>query len=82
MAVYHNNARIASEIREKRTILRDRYGGMMTLEELREELGYRPRTSARQAAQELGILPTQIGRMKKYDTDQVAKRLVELRGMC
>lgn len=70
------------EIAEKRKILRDLYGGMMTLENIREELGYKSRDAARAAAAELGIEPTKIGKMKKYETDIVAKRLVELRGVC
>ena len=74
--------RYYQEIAEKRKILRGLYGGMMTLEDLREELGYKSRTSTRAAAEELGLFPTKIGKMKKYETDAVAKRLVELRGMC
>ena len=82
MGVYHKNSAIASEIKEKRTILRDRYGGMMERKDLMIELGYKTERSAVRAAQEMGILPTQIGKSKKYDTDTVARRLVELRGAC
>lgn len=70
------------EIREKQRMLRDLYGGMMTLTDLKYELGYSCSDSARAAIRALGIVPTQVGRMKRYDTDLVAKRLVELRGMC
>lgn len=77
-----SNAAIYREVAEKRKILREQYGGMMSLENVKVELGYRSRESALAAAREMGLSPTQIGRMKKYDTDQVAKRLVELRGMC
>lgn len=70
------------EIDKKRKILRDLYGGMMTLKDLREELGYKTNDSAAKAIKALGIEPTQIGAMKRYETDMVAKRLVELRGMC
>ncbi|WP_204246196.1 hypothetical protein [Flavonifractor sp. An306] len=55
---------------------------MMTLTDLMEELGYGSRISARKAVVAMGIPATQVGRMKKYDTDVVARRLVELRGMC
>ena len=82
MAVYHNSSAIANEIRAKRNILRERYGGMMTLTDLMEELGYGSRISARKAVVAMGIPATQVGRMKKYDTDVVARRPVELRGMC
>ena len=82
MGVYHNSSAIANEIKAKRNILRDRYGGMMTLKDLMEELGYGSRISARRAVEAMGLPATQVGRMKKYDTDVVARRLVELRGMC
>ncbi len=74
--------RIYRDVAEKRGILRDIYGGMMTLDDVMTELGYTSPVSARRAVQEMGIVPTQVGRMKKYETDLVAKRLVELRGMC
>lgn len=77
-----SNTAIYREVAEKRKILREQYGGMMSLENVKVELGYRSRESALSAAREMGLAPTRIGRMKKYDTDQVAKRLVELRGMC
>lgn len=77
-----SNAAIYREVAEKRKILREQYGGMMSLENVKVELGYRSRESALAATREMGLSPTRIGRMKKYDTDQVAKRLVELRGMC
>lgn len=69
------------EIKEKRNILRDRYGGMMTLADLKKELGYSDPKSAKNVVQALGIPPTIIGRFKKYDTDIVAKALVDRRGM-
>ena len=77
-----SNTAIYREVAEKRKILREQYGGMMSLENVKVELGYRSRESALAAAREMGRSPTRLGRMKKYDTDQVAKRLVELRGMC
>lgn len=82
MEVYHKSTPLASAIKEKRNILRDRYGGLMTLENVKEEFGYKSRTSTLRIIQELGIPATQIGKMKKYDTDVVARRLVERRGMC
>ena len=77
-----SNTAIYREVAEKRKILREQYGGMMSLENVKVELGYRSRESALAAAREMGLAPTRIGKMKKYDTDQVARRLVELRGMC
>lgn len=76
------NQTLYREIAEKRKILREQYGGMMTLRDVQTELGYGSHHSAQAAIQALGIPATRIGRMKRYDTDSVAKRLVELRGMC
>ena len=73
---------IYRDIRAKQEIMRDRYGGMMTIENIMTELGYKSRKSAVNAVKELAIPATRVGRMKKYDTDIVATRLVELRGMC
>jgi hypothetical protein len=73
---------LQKEIKSKRDVMRERYGGMMSLEDVRQELGYRSRNGALAAIQEMGLPATQVGRSKKYDTDVVARRLVELRGMC
>ena len=54
---------------------------MMKLEDIMTELDYKSPKSARRAIEEMGIVPTLIGRMKKYDTDLVAKVLVDRRGM-
>ena len=73
-------ATLQSEIREKRNILRDLYGGTMTLGELTRELGMNHHDAKRWGMEQgLGIL---IGHRIKYDTDAVAKRIVQLRGMC
>lgn len=72
---------IYKEIAEKRKILREEYGGMMTLTDLTKEFGYGSKTATIEAIRELDIPATKIGRMKRYETDLVAKRLVELRGM-
>lgn len=69
------------DIREKRGILREVYGGMMTVADLARELGYSDRKSARRAAEEMGLQATRIGRLKRYDTDLVAKALIDGRGM-
>lgn len=82
MAVYHSKSAIAGEIKEKRKILREEYGGMMTLRDLARELGYQSEKSASRAAVEMDIPGTKVGRSKRYDTDVVARRLVERRGMC
>ena len=82
METYRTARSLASEIKEKRNILRERYGGMINLNDLMEEFGCKSKTTARATVIELGIPATKVGRSKKYDTDIVARRLVELRGMC
>lgn len=69
------------DIREKRRILREAYGGLMTIADLTRELGYCDRKSACRAAEALGLEMTRIGRYKRYDTDLVARALVDGRGM-
>lgn len=67
--------------KEKREILRSIYGGMMTLADLSNELGYsNPRSTARWI-QETGAPATMVGTRKKYDTDIIARILVDRRGM-
>lgn len=73
-------ASLANEIREKRNILREIYGGMMSIADLSRELNMKPE-AAREFAIEngLGVL---IGKRLKVDTDMVAKLIVQRRGMC
>ena len=67
------------EIAEKRNILRKQYGGLMTLEQVKQELGYKTGAAARKAMQELEVPIIKIGNRKRYDTDILVKRLVQLR---
>lgn len=76
-----NTPALYREIAEKRKILREQYGGMMTLKDVQAELGFGSHHTAQRAIAAMDIPATQIGGRKKYDTDSVAKRLVELRGM-
>lgn len=71
---------LQSQIHEKRNILRNIYGGMMTLADLSRELGMK-KDAARSWATEQGI-GVRIGSRIKYETDEVARRIVERRGMC
>lgn len=68
-------------VREKREILRGIYGGMMTLADLTKELGYTSPKSALKWVESVEIEGTKIGRSVRYDTDMVARRLVDGRGM-
>lgn len=76
-----NTPALYREIAEKRKILREQYGGMMTLKDVQTEFGFNSHHSAQRAIDNMGIPATKVGGRKKYDTDSVAKRLVELRGM-
>lgn len=71
----------AREIREKRNILRQEYGGMMSPTDLMRELGYRSPQSMKRWTREVGLLGTKIGARVKYDTDSVARILVNMKGM-
>lgn len=71
---------IYTNIAEKRKILRELYGGMMTLTDVAKELG-RTREVARAWVRGLG-LGTQIGKRVYYETDEIAKAIVQGRGMC
>ena len=69
------------QIREKRTILRGEYGGMMTLKQLCRELGFKDPRAAKAWAEE-HALGVPVGRYVKYETDTVARQIVLQRGMC
>ena len=69
-----------NEIAAKRRILRPIYGGMMSLTDLAHELGVKDKRTARAWAQRMGI-GNQVGRCIRYETDQVAKAIVNGRGM-
>ena len=72
--------KIYTDIAEKRKILREIYGGMMTLTDVAKELSV-TRSVARAWVRELG-LGSQIGKRIYYETDEIAKAIVQGRGMC
>lgn len=69
-----------ANIAEKRKIMRDLYGGMMTLTDVAKELSSN-RDVARAWVRSLG-LGVQVGKRVRYETDEVAKAIVQARGMC
>ena len=73
--------KLYTDIAEKRKLLREIYGGMMTLTDVAKELGNRDRSVARAWVRSLG-LGTQIGKRVYYETDEIAKAIVHGRGMC
>lgn len=68
------------QIEEKRRILREEYGGSMTFSDVVGELHIN-RDAAKKWVED-NCLCLDVGKRTKIDTDMVAKRLVELRGMC
>ncbi len=68
-----------NEIREKRQILRGEYGGMMTLTDVARELSS-GRDTARAWVRQHG-LGVRVGNRTRYETDEIAKALVQGRGM-
>ncbi len=70
---------LRTQIDEKRKILRDLYGGAMSLTDLMNELGTTS-YNAKEWARERGIGFT-TGVRVKYETDEVAKAIVNARGM-
>lgn len=73
-------AKIYTDIAEKRKIMRDIYGGMMTLTDVAKELSV-TRGVARAWVRSLGM-GVQVGKRVHYETDEVAKAIVQARGMC
>lgn len=68
------------EIEKKTKLLRADYGGMMNIEQLRQELGL-CRNSVYAWVREHALEGVKVGRVIKYETDQVARVIVDGRGM-
>lgn len=68
------------EVEKKTKLLRADYGGMMNIEQLRQELGL-CRNSVYAWVREHALEGVKVGRVIKYETDQVARVIVDGRGM-
>lgn len=68
-------------VKEKRDILRELYGGMMTVADLTIELGYKDRKSTKEWITQVALPGTMVGSRIRYDTDLVARTLVDARGI-
>ena len=77
----HENSPLGKDIAEKRRLLRNIYGGLMTKADLAHELGYKDADSAAKWAREVGVEPVLIRGRKRYETDMVAATIVRHRGM-
>lgn len=70
---------LRSQVEEKRKILRNIYGGAMTLKDLCVELGLNHHQAKEWAkCRDIGF---STGARIKYETDEVAKAIVNARGM-
>lgn len=67
-------------VEKKTKLLRADYGGMMNIEQLRQELGL-CRNSVYAWVREHALEGVKVGRITKYETDQVARVIVDGRGM-
>lgn len=70
---------LREKVKEKQKILREEYGGMMSMKDLCRELGM-TRITARKWAQENGI-GNIVGNRLRFETDEVARLIVNGRGM-
>ena len=77
----HENSPLGKDIAEKRRLLRNIYGGLMTKADLAHELGYKDADSAAKWAREVGVEPVLIRGRKRYETDMVAATIVRRRGL-
>ena len=68
-------------VKEKRDILRELYGGMMTVADLTVELGYKNRKYTKEWIAQVALPGTMVGSRISYDTDLVARTLVDARGI-
>lgn len=68
------------EIEKKIKLLRADYGGMMTIKQLCRELNV-CRNSVYAWVREHNVPGNKVGRIIKYETDQVARVIVDGRGM-
>ena len=68
-------------VKEKRDILRELYGGMMTVADLTIELGYKNRKYTKEWITQVALPGTMVGSRIRCDTDLVARTLVDARGI-
>ena len=82
--VYHEDSALAREIGEKRRLLYQRHRGIMSPTDVAREAGYYPKpANGDRWAEEHEIPAIRMGPRKRgYETDLVAKAIVQSRGMC
>lgn len=82
--VYHEETPLAREIGEKRRLLYQRHGGIMSPTDVAREAGYYPKPrNGDRWAEAHGVPAIQMGPRKRgYETDLLARAIVQSRGMC
>lgn len=82
--VYHEETPLAREIGEKRRLLHQRHGGIMSPTDVARKAGYYPKpANGDRWAEEHEIPAIRMGPRKRgYETDLVARAIVQSRGMC
>lgn len=71
----------AREIEKKTKLLRADYGGMMTIKQLMKELGFGSHHTVYAWLRENNVEGIRIGRSVRYECDQIARIIVDARGM-
>lgn len=69
------------EVKKKTDLLRSDYGGMMSVKDLMHELGFGSHHTVNNWIRDNGVEGVKVGRSVKYETDQVARVIVNARGM-
>lgn len=80
MELYNTKSQLGKQIAEKRRVLRELYGGMMTLTDLSRELGYKRPDGAANWVKMVGLEAVMVSpKRKSYETDRVAAEIVRRR---
>ena len=80
MSVYQDRSLLARQIAEKRKLLREIYGGMMSPAQLDREIGRKRKGAGEAWARMVGLEYVMVSKSRRgYETDKVAEALVRRR---
>lgn len=80
MELYNTKSQLGKQIAEKRRVLRELYGGMMSLSDLSRELGYKKPDGAAPWVRMVGLEAVMVSpKRRAYETDRVAAEIVRRR---
>ena len=68
-----------AEVKAKREIMFDRYGGMMSLKDLTKELGFGSVNTTKKWVEEVGLSYVRVTGHPRFETDIVAREIVRRR---